>query len=219
LKGLLLHRVLEVAAEEGDVLEVPVGARGGVASVDADRLVGPLPAEPEVAPGADVVVHAALAVLREDRVDLLQGQAGLHDRVVAMDEDRKHVDGGLERRRLVPVSLLEVVLLLGLHRAAHRGELRSAGDQGDRAGRGALALDLDLHVGIEGLEPVGPQRHLVVHGVAADALDVAGHRLDRGVLGQLRIDLDLGGRDSRGGESESGRKREDIGSGADHGGP
>src|SRR6185503_18094855 len=124
--GLLLDRVLEVAVLERVLLEEAVGARRGVAPVQADRLLSPRAGEAELAPRRDLVTALAPG-LREEGVHLLERQTP--ERVVLVDEDGERVDGRADRRRLVAVLLLERVDLRALHLARHRSELRGAVDE------------------------------------------------------------------------------------------
>ena len=153
-------------------LEIAVGAARRIAAIEADRLVLPFPLEAEVAPGADVVLESAIAILREDRVDLLQRQ--LFQGIVLVHEDGEHVDRRGQNRRWIAVLGLEGVDLRRLPLTAHGAERARALDQGRRRGGRALAFDPLLHAGIELLEAFGPVGHEIVHGVGADALQRPG---------------------------------------------
>ncbi len=186
------------------LLEIAVGARGRVAAVERDRLAGELARHAGLVPGGDIVLGAAAARPREDRVELRQRQA--LDRVVLVDEDRQGIDRDAQLGRLVAELLLELVDLGALHRPRHRAELGGAVDQRRRRRRRALALDLDLDAGIGLAEVLGPERHQVVERVGADRLEIARDAADLGVGRQPRIDL-LGGGRRRGDENGGGREK------------
>src|SRR5882724_1633746 len=190
--GLLLHGVLVVAVLERVLLEEPVRTRGGVAAVEADRLRGPVTGEAQLSPGGDVVLIALAARLREDRVDLRQGQA--LDRVVLVHEHAERVDRRADLGRLVAVLLLELIDLGSLHRARNRPELSRPRDQGRWRRRGPLPLDLDLGIRIELAERLGPECHHVVERVGTDAVDVAADTAGGLVRRQGRVELHQAGR-------------------------
>jgi hypothetical protein len=145
---------------------------------------------------------AAGAATREDCVHL--GQRELLQRVVLMDVDRQGVHRHPDARGLVAELLLEGVDLAGLHLAAHGPELGRVLDQRRRGGRGALALDLDTHAGVDLPELLGPEGHQVVEGVGADGGEGARNAADPRVGRQLGIHLDDAGRARRSG---GGRRR------------
>src|SRR2546427_9546288 len=184
---LLLHLVLVVAVLQRVLLEKPVRSGGRVAALETDRPAGPLSGQAELAPRLDVFLVPGPPRLREDRIDLRQGQA--LDRVVLVDEHGEGVDRGADRRRLVAVLLLELVDLGPLHRAGYRAELSGARDQRRRRRGRALALDLDLGVGVKLVERLSPERHEVVERVRADARDVAADSADRLVRRERRVGL------------------------------
>lgn len=74
-----------------------------------------------------------------------------------------------------------------------------------------FAFDLDLDLG-ENPEALGPQGHLVVHGVRADALEVAGGGARLLVRRQSGIDDDRGGRSEgcEGHRQENGTDQETL---------
>ena len=78
--------------------------------------------------------------------------------IVLVDVDGQAVQGHVDPRRLEAVLRLEGVFLLGLHLPRHRPKLRRALRQGRRGGGRALALDLNLHVGIQLAESPRPNR-------------------------------------------------------------
>src|SRR4029077_11051958 len=95
---LLLDGILVVAAEQGVFLEEAVCTGFGIAAVQANWLVGPLALEAELPPGFDVFLGAALAILGENGVYLLERQ--LLDRTILVDENAERIDGRFESRRL-----------------------------------------------------------------------------------------------------------------------
>src|SRR5439155_13077516 len=96
---LLLHGVLVVAVLHHVIFEEAVGARSGVAAVEADELVRPLTGEPKLPPRDDVILRPGAARLRKERVHLAHAQA--LDRVVLVDEHREGIHGGANRGGLV----------------------------------------------------------------------------------------------------------------------
>src|SRR6267142_720141 len=110
-----LAGVLVVTVLHHVLFEEAVGAGGGVAAIEADGLLGPLTAEPELPPRVDVLLVARAAGLGEDRVHLAHAEA--LDRVVLVDEHREGIDGGPDGQRLVAELLLELVDLRPSHLA------------------------------------------------------------------------------------------------------
>src|SRR5690606_36417472 len=123
--------VQDAAADEHLPLEVELDVVLQRPAVDRDLLVGPLPAQADTTPGADVVLaparsgrapHAAVETARaraaEDAVELLDAQA-LH-RIVAVDEDRerrqvaRHVERAGGHLDLERVAALDQLRLLPL---------------------------------------------------------------------------------------------------------
>src|SRR5215475_15208959 len=100
------------------LFEEAVGARGRIAAIEADGPARPLSRESQLAPRDDVLLRTRPAGLREHRVHLAHAEA--LDRIVLVDEDRKGVDRGPDRGRLVAELLLELVDLGPLHFARHR---------------------------------------------------------------------------------------------------
>src|SRR5690606_1490308 len=86
---LLFHGIFIVAAAEGVFLKGAVGARSGVATVEANRTAAPLTGEAEVAPRVDGGSVATTQGLGKDRVDLGQGQP--LEGVVLVDVDGESV--------------------------------------------------------------------------------------------------------------------------------
>jgi hypothetical protein len=189
------------------LLEVAVGAARGVAAVEADRLVLPLAVEAEVAPGADVGLRATGAILGEDRVDLLEGEA--RERIVLVDEHGEHVDRAGHGRRGVAVLLLEGVDLRGFPVAAHGAERAGALGEGRGSRRRTLALDALAHPGIELLEALGPERYEVVHRVGADELERPAD-LTRHPLVGLEGGVEVLGRERGAGDEENGGERQET---------
>src|SRR5690606_26316458 len=96
-----------VAAEQGDVLEVTIGARGRVAAIERDRAIGPVAGQADITPSGDTLVEAAGTGRREDRVNLLQRKA--LDRVVLVHKHAERIDGAANRGRCVAVTLFEAL--------------------------------------------------------------------------------------------------------------
>ena len=174
---LLLDRVLVVAVLQRVLLEEAVGAARRVAAVEADRPVRPVAREPELAPGLDVFLVAALAGLREHRLDLRQRH--LLDRVVLVHVDRERVVGRSSARSACSRTWPRTGRSPSPRISRDIGPNCAvpAMSAGGRRGR-ALAFDLDLDVRIHLPERLGPERHHVVHRVGADAAQAARHAAD-----------------------------------------
>src|SRR5690606_19891075 len=140
-----------------------VGARSGVATVEANRTAAPLTGEAEDAPRVDGGSVATTQGLGKDRVDLGQGQP--LEGVVLVDVDGESVQADAQEGGSITKSLFKSVDLISSHLAGHRAKLRRAGDKGGSGCARTLSLDLDAHVGVVLAKAFGPEGHHVVHGV------------------------------------------------------
>src|SRR5438093_227175 len=195
---LLLDLVLVVAVLERVLLEEAVGARGRVAAVEAQRPVGPLTRQPELAPRPEVVLCALTTRLREDGVDL--GDREARDRVVLVHEHGERVHRRADRRGLVAVLLLERVDFRALHLARHRPELRGPADERGRLpSAGSRAPD--------GSPPRGRELGSRELGAQAGDVDVDGPRLHEAIPAPHRVQQLLAAEDAPG---RAGQDREQL---------
>ena len=205
--GLLLDGGLVVTVLQGVVLEEAVGTGSGVTTEGGDGLTGESAGQLGITPGGDVLA-TALAGGGEDAVYLREGETS--NRVVFVDEDGESIDGDGDLGRLVAELTGEASDFGGLHLAAHRANLGGTGGESNRGGARTLTFNLDVDVGVLGLESFAPESHEVIKGVGTDRVQVTRDAGGNSVIRELGVNGDdiSGGRGSGLGGSDSRREGE-----------
>src|SRR5690606_9918074 len=170
---LFVDRVLEISGAQSRFLEVTVGAGNRVAAEQLHGTALPGTGQPQLSPVIDDLIMTTAQGGGKDGIDLCDRHA--FQGIVLVYENREGINGYRDSRWLIAILAFKSLDFVILHFPAHGTHIGGSLGQCRGCGGRACCLDLDVHVWVEALEFLCPQRHQVGERIGTHAGEVTGY--------------------------------------------